>query len=156
MATATKQATPTQTLLHEPRASLAIASDPGKALRLAPDLQPDVDLLTSEGLIAFGVKGSGKSNLVALLVEQFSRFLLPQIILDTEREQQSLMNLLPHGIIATANRFPSGYDIIHKGLQVIIDLQSWETDEAAGLAICQLVNELFIVTNAITPQDRVP
>ncbi len=156
MATATKQATPTQTLLHEPRASLAIASDPGKALRLAPSLQPDVDLLTAEGLIAFGVKGSGKSNLLALLVEQLRRFLLPQIILDTEREHQGLVNLLPHGVIASASRCPSGYDIIHKGLQVILDLQSWETDEAAALAMCQLIGELFTTTTAQAPHERVP
>jgi hypothetical protein len=118
MATATKQAIPTQTLLREPRASQAMASDPGKALRLAPTFQPDVDLLTTEGLIAFGVKGSGKSNLLALLVEQLRRFLLPQIILDTERE--------------------------------------YHTDEAAALAMCQLIGELFTTTTAQTPQERVP
>ena len=151
-----KQATPAQTALPQPRASQAIASDPGKALRLSPTFQPDVDLLTAEGLIAFGVKGSGKSNLLALLVEQLGRFLLPQIIIDTEREQHSLLNLLPHGVIASASRCPSGYDIIHKGLQVILDLHSWESDEEAALALCQLVGELFTATNAIAPQERVP
>ncbi len=146
----------TQTPQPKPRSSLAMASDLSKALRLAPTFQPDVDLLTAEGLIAFGVKGSGKSNLVALLVEQLGRFLLPQIILDTEREQHSLVNLLPHGVIATASRCPSGYDILHKGLQVILDVQSWDTDEAAALAMCQLIHELFTSTNAQAPQDRVP
>ncbi len=80
--TATKQTITTQTPQPEqPRASLALASDPSKALRLSPTFQPDVDLLTAEGLIAFGVKGSGKSNLLALLVEQLGRFLLPQLII---------------------------------------------------------------------------
>ena len=155
--TATKQTITTQTPQPEqPRASLALASDPSKALRLSPTFQPDVDLLTAEGLIAFGVKGSGKSNLLALLVEQLGRFLLPQLIIDTEREYQSLATLLPHGVLASASRCPSGSDILHKGLQVILDLHSWETDEAAGLALCQLVDELFTATNAIAPQDRVP
>src|SRR5713101_8103602 len=98
------EATTTQTPLPKPRPSLAMASDPGKALRLAPTFQPDVDLLTAEGLIAFGVKGSGKSILLALTTEQLGRFLLPQIIIDTEREQHSLINLLPHGVVATARR----------------------------------------------------
>ncbi len=151
-----KQTSTAQIPLHEPRASQAMASDPGKALRLAPSLQPDVDLLTTEGLIAFGVKGSGKSNLLALLVEQLRRFLLPQIILDSEREHQGVVNLLPHGVIASASRCPSGYDIIHKGLQVILDLQSWDTDEAAALAMCQLIGELFATTTAQAPQERVP
>jgi len=138
------------------RVTLAMAEDMARALHLAPNFQPDVDLLTSEGLIAFGVKGSGKTNLLALIVEQLRRFHLPQLILDTEGEQRSLLNLLPHGIIATANRCPSGYDIIHKGLQVIVDLRSWESDEAAALAMCQLIGELFAVANAIAPQDRYP
>ncbi|SRR6266567_1365692 len=45
-----QQTTPTQTPLHESRATQAMTSDPGKALQLAPSLQPDVDLLTTEGL----------------------------------------------------------------------------------------------------------
>src|SRR5229473_4651863 len=154
----TKQAITTQTPSQpkQPRASLALASDPSKALRLAPTFQPDVDLLTAEGVIAFGVKGSGKSNLLALLVEQLSRFLLPQLIIDTEREYQSLLDLLPHGVLATAQRCPSGHDIIHKGLQVILELHSWQSDEAAALALCQLIDEVFTATNAIAPHDRIP
>ncbi len=156
--TATKQTTSTQTSSprEQPRATLAIANDPSKALRLSPTFQPDVDLLTAEGVIAFGVKGSGKSNLLALLVEQLGRFLLPQLIIDTEREYQSLASLLPRGVIATADRCPSGSDIIHKGLQVVVDLQSWQSDEAAALCLCQLIEELFTATVAIAPHDRVP
>jgi hypothetical protein len=145
----------TSSIQHH-HSTLAIASDPGKALQLAANFQPDVDMLVAEGLIAFGIKGSGKSNLVARTAEQLGRFFLPQIILDTEREYHSLVNALPHGIIATANRCPSGYDILHRGLQVVLDLRSWETDEAAALAIVQLVNELFTVANAQAAQDRVP
>jgi len=138
------------------RPTLAMATDPERALVLAPNFQPDVDLLIRESAIVFGTKGSGKTNLLALIVEQMRRYLFPQVIFDTEREQQSLLKFLPHGVIATANRCPSAYDIIHRGLQVIIDLQSWETEEAAALAMCQLINELFVVSNAIAPQDRYP
>ncbi len=128
----------------------------GKTIQLADNFQPDVDLLVGEGLIAFGVKGSGKSNLIARLAEQLGRFFLPQIILDTEREYSSLVNLLPHGIVASANRCPFGFDILHKGLQVVVDLRSWATDEAAALAVVQLVGELFTVATAQAPQERVP
>ena len=151
-----KPAIPTQAQQSVSRASLALATNPERALHLAPNLQPDVDLLTAEGLIAFGVKGSGKSNLLALLVEQFCRFLLPQLIIDTEGEQRGLLPLLPHGLIATASACPSGYDIIHKGLQVIVDIHCWGNDEAAALAMCQLISELFAATNGIVPQDRYP
>jgi hypothetical protein len=158
MTTATRQTTTTQTPSprEQPRATLAMASDPGKALRLSPTFQPDVDLLTAEGVIAFGVKGSGKSNLLALIVEQVGRFFLPQVILDTEREYQNLVPLLPRGVLASVRRCPSGSDILQNGLQVVLDLQSWETDEAAAHAICRLVDELFTATNALAPQERVP
>lgn len=160
MATATKQITRTPASSHEQqqqsssRTTLAISSDPEKALHLSPNFQPDVDLLTAEGVIAFGVKGSGKSNLLALIVEQLRRFFLPQLIFDTEREYQSLLPLLPHGMIATAQRCPSGHDILQYGLQVIVDLQSWDSDEAAAQAMCQLADELFAAASAIAPQDR--
>src|SRR5689334_7986126 len=101
------------TLTKEERSTQAIAADPEKALVLAANFHPDVDLLTAEGLIAFGVKGSGKSNLVGLLAEELGRYYLPQVILDTEREYKSLVNVLPHGIIGNANLCPSGYDILH-------------------------------------------
>src|SRR5947209_8404744 len=158
MTTTIKQTSPlTQPASPQPppRPSLAMALDPERALHLAPTFQPDVDLLTAEGLIAFGVKGSGKSNLLALLAEQLGRFLLPQLILDTEREYQSLLSVLPRGVLATASRFPSGADLLHTGLQVIVDLHSWESDEAAAFAMCQLLDELFGATNALTSQERV-
>jgi hypothetical protein len=69
-------------------------TDPGKALQLADTFTPDVDTLIAEGLIAFGVKGSGKSNLLARISEQLGRFFLPQIVFDTEKEYQSLVNYL--------------------------------------------------------------
>jgi hypothetical protein len=59
-------------------------------------------------------------------------------------------------VLATAHRCPSGYDILHKGLQVVVDLRSWENDEAAALAMVQLIGELFTVATAQAPQDRVP
>jgi hypothetical protein len=143
--------------MQEPkRTTLAMAQDPERALLLAPTFQPDVDLVVSEGVITFGAKGSGKSNLVARIVEQLRRFHLPQLILDTEGEQSSLLELLPHGVLASAHRCPSGKDIIEKGLQVVLDLRSWDTDEAAALAVCQIIDELFAVVKNISPEDRHP
>lgn len=51
MTTATKPTASTPTPPAAPRVTLALASDPGKALHLAPTFQPDVDLLTAEGLL---------------------------------------------------------------------------------------------------------
>src|SRR5947207_9453749 len=146
----------TNTSATPTRPTLAMAADPERGLLLAPNFQPDVDTVVSEGVIAFGCKGSGKSNLVARIVEQLRRFHLPQLILDTEGEQSSLLDLLPHGVLATASHCPSGRDIIEHGLQVILDLRSWSTDEAAALAMCQLIDELFTTCKNIDPIDRFP
>lgn len=139
------------------RSSLAIGTDPQLCLLLAKNFQPDVDLLLSEGVNVFGVPGSGKSTLMSLLCEQLGRFSLPQLIIDTEGEYRRLVNALPHGIVATANRCPSGYDILHKGLQVVLDLSTWHSEEAAALALVQLMNELFVVAGAqMQSGDAVP
>jgi hypothetical protein len=55
----------------------AIGSDPTDTLDLAPNFIPDVDLVASEGGATFGMKGAGKSNALARLVEQLSKFPLP-------------------------------------------------------------------------------
>jgi hypothetical protein len=136
--------------------TLARAADPAQRLLLASNLQPDVDTVLAEGLAAFGIKGSGKSNLVALLIEQLRRFFLPQVILDTEREYHDLLNILPHGVLATAHHCPTGDNILHQGLQVVVDLPSWDSVEGAALAICQLVQELFAAAAQMNHADLVP
>src|SRR5207244_2873226 len=43
-----------------------------------------------------------------------------------------------------------------QGLQVVVDLRSWPSDEAAARAICQLLDELFSAAAATDPQARIP
>lgn len=126
------------------------------ALYLARNWQPDVDMILENGIAAFGLKGSGKSNLVALLVEQISRFLVPCIVFDTEHEYESLLPSLPHGARASADCLPAASAILSRGLQVVVNLQSWERTEDAASAIVALVNDLLTYTRNQAPADRVP
>lgn len=130
-------------------------SQSDQVLYLSSKWTPDIDVLLENGLSAYGIKGSGKSNLVALLVEQMSRFLIPQIILDTENEYASLLPALPHGVLATIDSLPTAYDILTNGLQVIVSLQDTPPNSAA-LAIADLLYSLFNVASAQAPLDRVP
>jgi hypothetical protein len=77
------------------------------ALQLAPNFQPDIDTILSEGLACYGIKGSGKTNLAALFAEQVARFHVPMVIFDLENEYSSLLNILPAGVLADAHRLPS-------------------------------------------------
>jgi hypothetical protein len=63
---------------------------------------------------------------------------------------------LYHIIAYLSWKCTSGYDILEKGLQVIVSLRSWDSDEAAALAMCQLISELRIAAANQAPQDRVP
>jgi hypothetical protein len=138
------------------RPSLAIAPDPALALDLAENFHPDVDLLVTEGVVTFGVKSSGKSNLCALLFEQLDRYPIPSILFDTKGEYRNLAQE-DRTLLATANNCPSGYDILSKRLRVVVDLRSWDTDEAAALAMSQLLRELFAYASAQDdPVQRVP
>lgn len=126
-----------------------------QVLYLAKSFTPDVDMVLENGIAAFGIKGSGKTNLVALLVEQLSRFLLPQIIFDTEHEYESLLAALPHGVLATVDSLPSAYEILTCGLQVVISLHE-STPAHAAIAMADLLYDLFTVASAQQPLDRVP
>ena len=126
------------------------------ALHLAPNFQPDIDTVLAEGIACYGIKGAGKTNVAALLAEQVGRYYVPLVIFDLENEYSSLLNTLPQGILADVHRLPSGYDILERGLQVIIDLRSWENDQAAAYAMCQLISELRIAAANQAPQNRVP
>jgi hypothetical protein len=125
---------------------------------MAPTFTPDIDLVVSEGVAAFGVKGAGKSNVCARLVEQLSRYPIPYVLFDTKGEYMSLADI-PHAgtfVIATANRCPTGYEIITGRLHVVVDLRSWESDEGAALAMAQVLGELFAYTSTQEPVERIP
>src|SRR5258708_2465567 len=127
-------------------------------LQLAPDFCPDIDtLFDSNGLACFGIPGSGKSNFLSLLCEQYARYRVPQVLFDTENESKDLLSIFPRGVLADKNSLPDAHAILHTGLQVVFNLKSWEDDyEDAAFAICDLIEGLFRVAGDQAPIDRVP
>jgi hypothetical protein len=137
----------------------ATASNPVYALDMAPNFTPDIDLIVAEGVAGFGVKGAGKSNVCARLVEQISRYPIPFVLFDTKGEYVNLSDI-PHAarfVVATANACPSGQEIISQRLHVVMDLRSWDSDEGAALAMAQVLGELFAYASSqASAADRVP
>src|SRR5438045_6344547 len=128
------------TTTSKTRPSQAIGPDPAYQLDLGVNFQPDIDLIVAEGAAVFGMKGSGKSNALARLLEQLSRFPIPYFVADTKGEYTGL-SAVQHAtrfVVATANNCPSGQEILTQRLQVVMDLRTWETDEGAALAIAQI------------------
>jgi hypothetical protein len=140
------------------RPTQAIGPDPAYRLDLGDTFQPDIDLVISEGVAVFGMKGSGKSNALARLLEQLRRFPAPYFVADTKGEYTSIRSLQHESrlVIATANDCPSGQEILTQRLQVVLDLRSWETDEGAALAIAQILNEMFAYASNLAPADCIP
>lgn len=113
------------------------------------------DLLIGSGVAVFGVPGAGKTNVGALLLEQFGKFYLPMAVFDIEHEYVSLASHLPRCIVATPDNCPSGRDILDYGLQVVYDLQEWEPESAAHL-ICSTIDDMMQWSEQRPTSDRVP
>jgi hypothetical protein len=125
-------------------------------IHLADNLHVDIDTLLGEAIVGFGLPGSGKTNACALLAEQFGQYFIPQAIFDKEGDYTSLADVLPRGIVATATNYPSGYDILEYGLQVVYDLSTWESPEDAARLMIRVVGELMVSAEGRPPSARVP
>jgi hypothetical protein len=155
-----------------------IARNPRNALYLAPIFCPDVDDLVGEGIVGFGSKGSGKTNLGALLTEQFGRFYLPMAIFDIEGDYLSLVDtpppVLPHGMIAghpeAYAQFPDehflavdaenaaliGYTILEEGMQTVFALRTWASDDERARIMIRVIKGLTAWADEQPPESRVP
>lgn len=131
----------------------------GRKLPAYLDLSPDLHLAPGEiigkSIFIAGQRRSGKTTLGALLAEQMGDQYIPLFIPDREGDYLSVYEHLPRGVIAGA---PGSYDdqpdinfwavtladadilgfqILYEGMQVILDLNTFELDE--GFAIVNRV-----------------
>jgi len=141
------------------------ARDPRLALALAPQFRPDVDLVLREGIFACGCKGSGKTGVLARIIEQImhiaeqidpARRGIPGVVLDKEGDLLSLLEVLPNGCIADQQHWYSAAEIIEQRLQVVVNLQAWLKDEERAAVIVSLVNDLIRYTSNQEPGKRLP
>lgn len=130
--------------------------DTTRLMQLAPTLEIDVDTILGEGIVGFGIKGSGKTNAAVLFAEQFGKFHIPMAVFDLEGDWLSLAKVLPRGFVATVENFPTGADILERGLQVVYDLSTWPNDELAASAMVAVVSQLMRTTSGQPAQERVP
>jgi len=126
---------------------------------LAPDLVLEANDIVGAGINLFGVKGSGKTGLVARLAEQFARFRVSEVLFDLKGDLDSLVTdrrpdgrpFVPNGHVGVRPRAPRGRSILQCGLQVVYDLRTWQTPEQMANLICVIVEEM-LETVALTPE----
>ncbi len=121
-------------------------------LDIGPDLRPHVNTLFGSRTGIFGIPGSGKSNTVAVLLEELGEYQCPLLVLDTENENAGLCSsdyfLNPNWENATsitpANAYQFGQAIMENNLQVVLNLQSYASDDEAAevmIALVQGIND---------------
>ena len=116
-------------------------------LALGYDLSPHVNWFFSKRVSILGMSGSGKSNLVARLVECLGRYDAPLILLDLKPEYRKLCSrrYLVNATRADAtsvtpqNARAIAQEIMEKRRQVVLDLSSYEDPADAARVMIELV-----------------
>ena len=148
-------------------------------MRLAHDLVFDPDKVLSGRVSVFGLPNSGKSNLIAKLCEELGRLYVPFVLADTEDEYSQLVDegrtwlkngytagsptvfdegatLPPHFIpVDQAGAYYFGKMVLEQGFQIVLNLESYETEEEAALVMCEIVRGMRDWEQEQAPNDRV-
>src|SRR5579875_1991215 len=115
-------------------------------LNLGPTLRPHADQLLSGRKVILGVSGSGKTNTINVYCEELGKLEPAPAILffDTEDENRALCHrqYLPHPVwldqargLRAENAFTVAQNILERRCQCVINLQSYEDEEAAWIMI---------------------
>jgi len=145
-------------------------------LYLSDVFQPNIKSVLGAMLLLVGIRRSGKSNLLAVLAEELGRYAVPLVIFDTEDEYSGLVSSqhLPRGFhvgsadvqgessaatryvaLDTEGAYEFGKAILDGHLQVVINLKSWQ-DEQAALVMAELINGLNDWQQERPNKERIP
>jgi len=137
--------------------------DAASLMRLAHDLVFHPDRMLSGRVSVFGLPNSGKSNLIAKLCEELGRLYVPFVLADTEDEYSQLVDERrtwlkngytagsptafgegatppPHFIpVDPAGAYYFGQMVLEHGFQVVLNLESYNTEEEAAIVMCEVV-----------------
>jgi len=149
---------------------------PERAVDLASNLQIDVDEISGKATFIVGMRRSGKTTLGVRIAEEMGRFSLPCFIPDLEGDWLSLSDpgMLPNCVVAghpdsyksnarytfspvstTQEAYKLGYDILENGLQVILDMASYDTIEDAVILTVSIIKGIFAWTKEF-PDELCP
>jgi hypothetical protein len=133
------------------------AKDPEREILLAENLGLDIDEVIEAGVFVAGMKGSGKSELAAHLMEQLGRFPLSQIVYCLKGDFTSLVaSHFTNGLVMTRQHLYDARTILSCRLQVVVDLRSWETMEERAQVIASLNQALLKHAMSLPEQLRIP
>jgi hypothetical protein len=144
-------------------------------LKLSERYQPSIKSFLSATIAIIGMRRSGKSNLLAVLAEELAKYGLSFVLFDTEAEYSELVNqnYLQRPVLAgnatqvpeehkthyvlldTEGAYAFGQAIMQSGLQVVVDLRSYD-DEDAALVMSEIIDGIEDWQQARPNGERVP
>jgi hypothetical protein len=143
---------------------------------LSDTFLPSIHRLIGQMLLIIGMRRSGKSNLLAVIIEELARYLLPIVLFDTEDEYSGLVDsqYMPNGVLVGSpdllrenprlrrfkavdleNAYQFGRAIMDGCLQVVVVLKSYD-DETAALVMVNMIKGINDWQNERENKDRVP
>ena len=145
-------------------------------LYLSYHFLPDINTLFGQIVLICGIRRSGKSNLLAVLIEEMAPYDVPMLVVDTDDEYAPLSDrsYLPRGFNAgssefahidpqpyyiplrTCDGYTSGRKIAEEHLQVVLNMRSYTSDDEAALVLCELVRGMNEWEQERPNGDRVP
>jgi hypothetical protein len=141
--------------------------------------QPDINSFFAAIVLICGLRRTGKSNLVAVLIEELARVLAPLLIGDTDDECLQLANrkYMPRGFIACSvelyhelraagvmnavavdaeGAYEFGQSIARDVKQVVLAMKSFESDDDAALILAEMIEGINDWEQSQPNRDRVP
>lgn len=116
-------------------------------LRLGRRLRPGVDTFLSKRVVVLGVSGWGKSNTVAVILEELGKYRVPFLCCDTEGEYAPICTrewlyrpfLADSSNTSIDGAYDFGRHILDEGLQVILNLDSFKNDNEGAAIMIEII-----------------
>jgi hypothetical protein len=144
-------------------------------LILSEHYQPSITSFLGATVAIIGMRRSGKSNLLAVLAEELATYGLPFVLFDTEAEYSELVSqkylqrpilagsegtppeghLTHYVLLDTEGAYAFGQAVMQSGLQVVVDLRSYD-DEQAALIMSEIIDGIENWQQARPNSARVP
>ncbi len=162
----------------ESRAVTPYSKSQGRAnvLVMADGCQPDISDVLGRGITFLGMRGSGKTNAMALFLEQVCRFPIPALICDYEEDYITLPTVLgPRCTIAgyrdwqgkgpyekdywhvtPGNAAQAGFEILEAGRQIVLLVGTYPTLEEAATVMTKMIRGMFEWAECHESGKRVP
>jgi hypothetical protein len=148
---------------------------------LAENFLPSIHSVLGQTILMIGKRRSGKSNGMSVFFEELARYAIPFILFDTEGEYSGLVapRFLPRGILVCSEdeaetlerehgsdgarivvasidgAYQLGSAIMDSELQVVVDLSSYD-DEEAALIMVDMIEGIYKWEQARRNDQRIP